>query len=82
MSKTLQYRSMSIKAVPTYTCDQCGAQAQGATVTHTFVERAWSRPEDVATSLSMAAREVHNNHMPLNWAGYGISRHLCPSCKR
>lgn len=82
MSKTLQYRSMSIKAVPTYTCDQCGAQAQGAVVTQTFTERAWSRPQDVATSIEHAAGQVSNNHMPENWAGYGITRHLCPSCKR
>jgi ribosomal protein L37AE/L43A len=75
----LVFKMLTAKALPIYTCDECGATAFGDTVTIQLNDINASRRE-IGTLLANEM-SISNSHMPAGWAGFGRSSHRCPNCK-
>lgn len=76
----LAFRRIAVKARPVYTCEYCGARADGDTVSMEIDFPAGATFAEVGEAI--AREHVSNTHMPEGWAGYGMTRHRCPECKQ
>jgi hypothetical protein len=67
-----------IKALQTYACNDCGAQATGTT--KRFTGEALTQESALSIiDARLTQREPHD--MPVGWASYGRYCYRCPACK-
>jgi hypothetical protein len=78
--KTIECGFLAVKGLPTYTCDGCGLQALGSTVSNET--RTWFDMSEAGAQVRALLANVSNQHMPIGWASYGNGAHKCPRCAR
>lgn len=79
-------RRLILKGLPTYKCDQCGAQAEGQTVSLGHSGHPDSQVnmlvEDLESHVRPRVFNPTNHHMPVGWSCHRNGKHLCPRCGR
>lgn len=76
---TLVFATVSAKARSYWTCDGCLTRAQGSTVRVESTDLNHS-PGQMGEAMVRLSSNISNQNMPVGWASYVGSRHLCPKC--
>lgn len=76
MKPKLIIHRVTIKALPLYTCAECGRQQHGST----FIKEVDLIGEASELVAVIDKLYISNAHMPIGWTGYGAYIHRCRAC--